>query len=159
MTTRTAAARAPCAFTPVPVRARRDGWTPDRQRRFVDALARTGNVQAAALSVGMGRGSAYALRARADAAGFRAAWDGALDLAMHRLSAAALDRAIRGVATPVFFQGRKVGERRRYDNRLAMFLLRTRAPARYGDRCGECRCGAGTGQTAGDVVSGSAEMA
>lgn len=156
MTIRTAAARAPGAFTPVPVRARKDGWTPDRQRRFVAALARSGNVQAAAHSVGMGRGSAYALRARADAGAFRAAWDEALALAVHRLSAAALDRAIRGEATPVFYQGRKVGERRRFDNGLAMFLLRTRAPGRYA----ECRCGLapdGTGQTRGDVVSGSAD--
>ena len=28
----------PFAFAPVPVRARKDGWTPERQRRFVDLL-------------------------------------------------------------------------------------------------------------------------
>lgn len=150
MTIRTAAARAPRAFAPVPVRARRDGWTPDRQVRFVAALARTGNVQAAALAVGMGRGSAYALRARADAGEFRIAWDDALELAMHRLASAALDRAIKGVAIPIFYRGRKVGERRRYDNRLAMFLLRMRAPGRWGDHPG------GTGQTGQGLVSGSA---
>jgi hypothetical protein len=43
------------AFTPVPVRARRDGWTMARQRRFVLALALTGSVTLAAASVGMKR--------------------------------------------------------------------------------------------------------
>jgi hypothetical protein len=35
------------------------------------------------------------------------------------------------VAVPHFFQGEQVGEHRRYDNRLAMFLLRYRDPLRY----------------------------
>ncbi len=35
-------------FTPVPLsRSRRDGWTAERQRAFVAALARTGVVAAA----------------------------------------------------------------------------------------------------------------
>lgn len=33
---------------------------------------------------------------------------------------------------PVFYRGEQVGERRRYDERLAMFLLRYRDPPRYG---------------------------
>ena len=32
----------------------------------------------------------------------------------------------------MFFQGQQIGERRRYDERLAMFLLRYRRPERYG---------------------------
>ena len=56
----------------------------------------------------------------------------ALDFAITRLEHAALGRALNGVATPVFFQGQQVGERRHYDERLTLFLLRYRAPARYG---------------------------
>lgn len=43
------------AFTPVPMtRSRHDGWTPERQRGFIAALAQSGIVARAARSVGMG---------------------------------------------------------------------------------------------------------
>src|SRR5690606_34866623 len=83
-------------------------------------------------AVGMSERSAYALRARADAISFRNAWDTALDYAIRRLSDAALSRALNGVTVPVFFQGEQIGERRYYDERLTMFLLRYRDPLRYG---------------------------
>lgn len=40
------------AFTPVPLRARPDGWTPERQRRSIAALTATGVVAAAVRAVG-----------------------------------------------------------------------------------------------------------
>lgn len=43
-----------------------------------------------------------------------------------------LERAIEGTATPIFYKGELVGERRRYDDRLAMFALRMRDPERFG---------------------------
>ena len=55
-------------------RTRRDGWTPERQLRFLDALARTGSVTRAAAFAGMSRESAYRLRNRRDGALFAAAW-------------------------------------------------------------------------------------
>ena len=82
--------------------------------------------------VGMGTSSAYALRRRVDAHSFRRAWDAALDVAIERLSDAAFARAIKGVATPVFYKGEQVGERVRHDEKLTMFLLRYRDPVRYG---------------------------
>jgi hypothetical protein len=66
------------SFTPVPVRARRDGWTAERQHAFIAALARTGCVGRAALEVGMSRESAYRLRRRRGAESFAAAWDSIL---------------------------------------------------------------------------------
>src|SRR6266496_3055756 len=56
-------------------KTRRDGWTPERQLGFLDALARTRKVTRAAESVGMSRESAYRLRARQDGAIFAALWD------------------------------------------------------------------------------------
>jgi len=56
-------------------RFRRDGWTPARQLRFLDALARTRCVTRAAAAAGMSRESAYRLRKRPSAALFAAAWD------------------------------------------------------------------------------------
>lgn len=80
----------------------------------------------------MSERSAYALRARADAISFRNAWETALDYGVRRLSDAVLSRAINGVAVPVFYRGEQVGERRHFDDRLAIFLLRYRDPLRYG---------------------------
>lgn len=119
-------------FLAVPVRYRHDGWTPDRQLAFIEALADGGCVESAARAVGMSRNSAYALRRRPDAQAFRLAWDAALENAIVQLGDAALARAIHGVAVPVFHGGERIGERRQYNERLTMFLLRYRAPERYG---------------------------
>ena len=113
-------------------RRRFSGWTAERQVRFVEALAETGCITEACQAVGMSRQSAYALRARADAVSFRNAWDAALDYAIRRLGDAVLSRAINGVAVPVFFQGEQIGEKRYYNDRLAMFLLHSRDPLRFG---------------------------
>ncbi len=119
-------------FEPVPLCPRLDGWTPERQTEFIQALAESACVADACRAVGMSERSAYALRARIEAIGFRNAWEAALDYGVRRLSDAVVSRAINGVAVPVFFRGEQVGERRQYDERLAMFLLRYRDPLRYG---------------------------
>lgn len=63
----------PVPFTPIVQRPpRRNGWTPDIQQRFIAALAVAGSVIDACCHVGRSRKSAYALRHRADAAGFSA---------------------------------------------------------------------------------------
>jgi len=119
-------------FHPIPLRERHDGWTADRQIAFIDALAATGCVTDAARTVGMSVRSAYRLRAHPEAGSFRLAWDNAIEFAIQALQDAVLSRAIKGVPIPHYYQGKKVGEHRRYDERLAQFLLRTRKPALYG---------------------------
>jgi len=37
-----------------------------------------------------------------------------------------------GVRRPIFYKGEQVGEYRHFDERLTMFLLRSRRPKRYG---------------------------
>ena len=122
----------PAKFTPAKLRRRHDGWTPDKQAAFITALAESGCVEEACKRVGMHRSSAYELRTRRNAESFRAAWDAALDHAVQCLSAAAFSRAINGVTRPVFYKGELIGERTYFDERLAMFMLRYRDPARYG---------------------------
>lgn len=119
-------------FDPVPVRRRRDGWTPERQAGFIEALAECGCVVDACRRVGMSAESAYALERRPDAQSFRVAWQIALDYAVRRIGDRAYSRAIHGVAVPHYYQGELIGEHRRYDERLTMFLLRYRDSARYG---------------------------
>lgn len=62
-------------FLPVALRARADGWTPERQARFIGFLAETGSVAEAARRVGMRRESAHRLRQRVAAGSFVHAWD------------------------------------------------------------------------------------
>jgi hypothetical protein len=66
------------AFLPVLQRARSDGWTPERQARFLAELAITRSVTKAARKVGMARETAYRLRAKAGGEHFAAAWEKAL---------------------------------------------------------------------------------
>ena len=123
------------AFTPVPRRQQRhNGWTPQRQRDFVEALALTGTVEASAQRVGMTRESAYQLRRAPGAEEFAAAWAQALDFGVTRLEDLAIDRAINGVEVPVYSYGKLIGSRTVYNDRLLMFILRSRRPARYGNR-------------------------
>jgi len=83
-----------------------------------------GSVKMAACYAGMSPKSAYRLRARSDAASFADAWEAALEAAIGRVEARALDRALNGTRNPVFYGGRQIGSRTRYDERLAVAVLR-----------------------------------
>ena len=120
------------SIEPVPLRARRDGWTAERQIAFIEALAETGIVDEACRRVGMSDTAAYKLRMSPRGSLFRQAWEAALDYSLHRLEEDAFVRSREGVARPIFYKGEQVGEWRHFDERLTMFLLRTRRPDRYG---------------------------
>lgn len=119
-------------FTPVPRQtARHDGWTPERQRGFIDALADTGSVKAAAHRVNMTPEGAYLLRRHPDGASFRKAWEAALALGIQQLEDIAMERAHHGTEVPVYSYGKLIGSRVVHNDRLLMFLLRNRAPTRF----------------------------
>jgi hypothetical protein len=122
----------PGSGTLVPLRPRGDGWSPARQRLFLETLADTGCVTDAAEMVGMSTASAYRLRRRAGAEAFTRAWDSAIAHAIRRLTDIALERAIRGVSVPVIHGGEIVAERRVYSDRLLTFLMKHHNPAIYG---------------------------
>ncbi len=112
------------SFDPVPLRYRHDGWTPAKQRAFIEALADTLCPAAAAAGVGMSERSAFELRRRAGAEGFSAAWDAALRLGVrHRVRSAALDKAVNGTIVRRFYHGKLVAEERVYSERLLIMLL------------------------------------
>ncbi|MEP0392060.1 MAG: hypothetical protein ABJ205_14370 [Erythrobacter sp.] len=128
------------AFTPVPREcARRDGWTEERQRAFIEALADTGSVAAACKSVDMSQPGAYYLRRQKGAESFREAWRKALDLGVQQLEDVAMDRALNGVEVPVYSYGELIGTRKVYNDRLLMFILRNRAPERFGGGSGNLK--------------------
>lgn len=113
------------SFIPVPTRSsRHDGWSADRQRRFIAALAAMGSVAHAARAVGMGVTSAYNLRRRAGAESFAAAWDAALMEGRDRAFGRAMERAQHGYWTPRFYRGQVVGHVHRYDDTMTIAALR-----------------------------------
>lgn len=123
------------AFTPVPVKARHDGWTVERQKWFILRLALSGCVSVAARGVGMTRKSAYRLLDRPGAESFKAAWPKAFGWGQDRTLDKSLERSLVGEVVPIVRDGRVVGERHRFDNRLAMAVLNAldrRADTRFG---------------------------
>ncbi len=121
-------------ITPVPRQAQRqDGWTPERQRAFIEALADTGSVSAACKIVAMSTHGVYHLRRSEGAEEFREAWQKALDLGVQRIEDVAMDRALNGVDEPLYSYGKLIGTRKRYNDRLLMFMLRNRSPERFAE--------------------------
>jgi len=119
-------------FNPVKLRYRRDGLTPARQVAIVRAMAACGCIKEACAKVGVSREAVYELRRRPDAQSFRLAMDFALDGAADAVEDGVYGRAIHGVEVPHYYKGELVGTHRRYDERLAMFILRYRKPHLYG---------------------------
>ena len=112
-------------FTPVPLtRHRHDGWTPERQRGFIAALAETGVVARAARSVGMSAASAYTLRRRPHAESFALAWDMVEDEARERALAFVIDQMRHGSTRPRFYRGRYVGTIHSFESRMALAAVR-----------------------------------
>ncbi|QDK34750.1 hypothetical protein [Sphingomonas sp. IC081] len=112
------------AFSPVPLRARADGWTAARQAAFLGALAETGSVREAAARAGMTRETAYRLRRRPGAGSFAAAWDkvtGASAQGDRRPKRKVTleeraGRALYGVLKVRMYRGRHVATERKADN-------------------------------------------
>ena len=124
---RTSIPRRVPAFTPVPLRYRRDGWTPQRQADFLGALAESWCVAAAARRVGKSRESVYRLRDKPGALSFAAAWDAVLaqrpapSKSTHELL---WHRAFYGTLKPVMRGGRHVATLHSPDNDAVLRLYR-----------------------------------
>jgi hypothetical protein len=117
----------------VPRRRRADGWTPEKQRAFIETLADSGSVVGAARAVGLSKQSAYALRRSKGAEGFAAAWDAAIGQASRLLADVAFDRALNGSEQHVIDkEGNHIYTHMKTNDRLLMFLLRAHQPHLYG---------------------------
>jgi hypothetical protein len=115
-------------FTPVPLRARRDGWPPALQRRFILNLARGMSAREAAQRVGRSRQSAYALLGRPGAEGFGRAWDAAIAFAQEaraapRVPQTGLPGGLGEIWVPRTYRGRLIGYVVREDLSGAMAKL------------------------------------
>ncbi len=119
-------------FDIAPTRKRHAGWTAERQRRFIEHLALTGNVGEACAVVGVASSSAYRLRNKAGAEAFARAWDAALRLCPTRLVAIGLDRAVNGRVERFYKDGELVMERRIPSDYLLTWFIARLDPAQFG---------------------------
>ena len=96
-------------------------WTAQLRTRFLDHLARKGNVRAACLRVGVSAEIAYRLRRRDEA--FARGWAAAMVLARGETEQVLAEQAVEGVIEDVYYRGECVGSRRRHDARLLLAHL------------------------------------
>lgn len=99
---------------------------------FLEELRKQGNVSGACTVSLYPRQRAYELRNRDP--DFAAAWDDALDEAVDTLEKEAWRRACKGNAEPVYQNGEKIGEVRKYSDTLLIFLLKGHRPKRFRER-------------------------
>jgi hypothetical protein len=111
------------AFEAVPLRYREDGFTPEKQRAYVEALADCGIAREAAARVGLSEQAINRVRRRSDARSFDDACEAAHLFGARRLHSIAYERAVEGTVRGHYYHGERVGEERVYDNRLLTYLL------------------------------------
>ena len=128
--------RSPPFFRPVPLRARADDWSEERQCALLAGLYWTGSVTTAARGVEITRASAYPVRERKGAGRFAAAWDRVLSTPgsgrwkqptedFWKVTDRELqNRLERGLVQPVSYQGRVCVIRRKPDDSALLRLLR-----------------------------------
>jgi hypothetical protein len=101
---------------------RHDGWTPSRQRLFLETLAGMGVVRAACRVAGMSYEAAYQFRLRADGLAFKLGWEAAAQIARRRLADDLMERSLEKQEEEVTRDGNVI-RRCRYDNRVALGML------------------------------------
>ncbi len=111
-------------------RARGDGFTPKKRRRFIAALAETGCVSDAARVAGISTTSVDRWRGR-DAV-FAAACETALHMASAHIETLAWERAVIGIEEPVWHYGKRVGTRLKRSDAIFRLLLIGSNRKKYG---------------------------
>ncbi len=119
-------------FDPVILRGGENSATPMKQRVFIRVLAETGRVRLAAKAAGKLEGSFYHLRCHEKGASFAAAWLRALDFGTPRVLDILVDQAINGVPEYIYKDGELIGERRKFNHGLMMWLVAHNMPEKFG---------------------------
>ncbi|MEM0909828.1 MAG: terminase [Pseudomonadota bacterium] len=104
-------------------------FTPIKRKKFLNMLAETANVSAAARHIGMSRRRMYQIKDTDPS--FAEDWENAIDEGVDSLELEARRRAKDGTSKPLMYQGEKCGEVIEYSDTLMMFLLRAHRPEKY----------------------------
>lgn len=118
-------------FDPVELRGARGKVTALKQRVFIRVLAETGRVALAAKAAGNTPAAFYYLRNQPQGKSFSTAWERALDFGVGRVLDLLVDHAVNGTPEYIYQQGELIGERRRFDHRLMMWLVAHHLPEKY----------------------------
>lgn len=120
-------------FTPVPRQVKRkNGFTPERQRAFILALATCGNVRTACKAINCSNHAMWKLRSAAGAESFSAAWENATQRGARRVLDVMMDNALNGTPEYLYQNGQLVAERRRFNTRAQMWIVAHYMPERFG---------------------------
>ena len=112
------------------VKARFDGFSARKRRRFVATLARTGCWSDAARVAGISRNTA--MRWRNKDARFAALCAAAIDKAAGHIETLAWERAVIGIEEPVIHYGKVVGTRIKRSDSIFRMLLMASNKEKYG---------------------------
>jgi hypothetical protein len=119
-------------FDPVPRQKRRSkGFTPERQRAFIQALAAGGSVRLACKAIDCSSHAMYKLRHSAGAESFSAAWGNAVRRGARRVLDVMVDNAVNGTPEYLYQNGQLVAERRRFNTRGQMWLVAHYMPDQF----------------------------
>lgn len=100
-----------------------------KKKRFLEEYSKTGIVSYSAKKAGISRKTFYEWVAKDPE--FAAKAKEAEEEATELLETEALRRAVQGTLEPVFWQGKKVGQIRRFSDTLLIFTLKARNPKKY----------------------------
>ena len=114
---------------------RHSRWTQSKRVAFLEELAVTSNVTAAAEAAGMSRVQLYRIKKRDPA--FGAAWAEALREGYQALEIQLLERARNGTEKPVFFGGKQIDTTREFNDAVALKLLSAHRDAVAAERTAE----------------------
>jgi hypothetical protein len=106
--------------------------TPERDAKFLAAIAKGATVSDACAIAGYSRPVVYVYRNEDPK--FAAAWDEANEDAIERMEREADRRAVEGYDKPVFHLGVEVGTERKFSDTLLIFRLKAKRPDVYRER-------------------------
>lgn len=106
--------------------------TPEKEVAFLAALAATCSVSRACEAAGIGRATVYEWRDEDPT--FAARWEKAKAVGADILEDEAVRRAVEGVETPIYHEGKCVDTVHKYSDTLMIFLLKGAKPEVYKDR-------------------------
>jgi len=98
---------------------------------FIAALTKDPNVGRAAAVAGISRMRAYQVKKESQL--FSELWEEAIEIGTDDLASEARRRALEGVEDPIYYDGIKVGTRRKYSDKLMILLLRAHRPEVYAE--------------------------
>src|SRR5689334_3718152 len=103
-------------------------WVP----AFLSQLSTNGNVSAACDAAKVDRKVVY-MKRKSDLE-FAAKWDEAIEIACDSLEAEAWRRAVNGVNSAIYSQGKYVADEIKYSDTLMQTLLKANRPDKYADK-------------------------